>query len=223
MFTGLVEKLGTVRHLQPLPAGTGTRLEIAEETIAPDLAIGDSVAVNGACLTVVDIRPRSFFFEIGPETFAKTHLNALVSLRGRLSATGEPGEMRYTVTDDVHVRPDSPTRANVALPLRLNRPGSTEVSEAKTIDISTNGLLIECDLDVNPGELLECSLALPNRPGDSLVIGQVVNVAAGGFAVTFTKGSTPVDTRFALFELVTAQRRAEWRRAAAAGGSAREL
>ena len=152
-----------------------------------------------------------------------TYLNALVSLRGRLSATGKPGEMRYTVTDDVHVRPDSPTRANVALPLRLNRPGSTEVSEAKTIDISTNGLLIECDLVVDPGEVLECSLALPNRPGDSLVIGQVVNVAAGGFAVTFTKGSTPVDTRFALFELVTAQRRAEWRRAAAAGGSAREL
>ena len=149
--------------------------------------------------------------------------NALVSLRGRLSCTGNVGEMRFAVTDEAHVRTEMPTRAAIALPLRVSRVGATDAVEATTIDISTNGLLIECDLDVNPGELLECSLALPNRPGDSLVIGQVVNVAAGGFAVTFTKGSTPVDTRFALFELVTAQRRAEWRRAAAAGGSAREL
>lgn len=154
-----------------------------------------------------------------------THQSALVSLRGRLSSTGAVGEMRFAVTDEAHVRPDSPTRATVALPLRVSRTGSTDSVDATTIDISTNGLLIECDLAVQAGELLDCALALPNRPGETLVVGQVVNVAAGGFAVTFTKGSTAPDTQLALFDLVTNRRRLEWIRGAktSVGWAAREL
>src|SRR5262245_37077972 len=75
MFTGLVEALGTVRRLEA--AGAGRVLVVAEPTVAPQLAVGDSVAVNGCCLTVVQQGAESMRFEVGPETLAKTNLGAL--------------------------------------------------------------------------------------------------------------------------------------------------
>src|SRR5215470_6611808 len=75
MFTGLVEALGSVRELTP--AGAGRRLVIAEPRLAPELALGESVAVNGACLTVVEHGPESFAFEVGPETLRRTNLGEL--------------------------------------------------------------------------------------------------------------------------------------------------
>src|SRR2546422_290214 len=52
MFTGLVEALGTVRAVAP--DGAGRKLAIAEPRLAGDLAIGESIAINGVCLTVVE-------------------------------------------------------------------------------------------------------------------------------------------------------------------------
>jgi riboflavin synthase len=75
MFTGLVEALGTVRHLQP--EGAGRTLTIAEAGLAPELKIGESIAVNGACLTVVAKGPDSFRFQVGPETLQRTNLGEL--------------------------------------------------------------------------------------------------------------------------------------------------
>ncbi len=51
MFTGLIEALGTVR--EQTATGAGRRLVIAERAIAGELRLGESVAVNGVCLTVV--------------------------------------------------------------------------------------------------------------------------------------------------------------------------
>lgn len=169
--------------------------------------------------------------EVDPVYMTFTQLDALVSLRGRLLATGAVGELRFVVSDDAHIRPDSPTRATVALPVRVSRMGSGEAFEATTVDISTNGLLIECALAVRSGELLECALTLPNRErevhvvGEVKVVGEVVRVVAGAVAVTFPSAATSLDTRRALFELVTDQRRSDWRRKAknVAGWSANEL
>lgn len=77
MFTGLVEALGEVREL--VHDGPGARLIVAEPKIAPSLKLGDSVAVNGVCLTVVKRDDASFAFEIGPETLTRTNLGALVA------------------------------------------------------------------------------------------------------------------------------------------------
>ncbi|MBV9126161.1 MAG: riboflavin synthase [Planctomycetes bacterium] len=76
MFTGLVEALGTVRRVEA--AGAGRRLTIAEPALATDLALGDSVAVNGACLTVVARDQETFQFEAGPETLRRTTLGELL-------------------------------------------------------------------------------------------------------------------------------------------------
>jgi riboflavin synthase len=76
MFTGLVEALGTVHRLTP--EGAGRRLVIAAPGLAADLVIGDSVAVNGACLTVVEQDDQTCTFQVGPETLARTNLGDLV-------------------------------------------------------------------------------------------------------------------------------------------------
>ncbi len=77
MFTGLVEALGNVRSITT--DGPGKLLEIAETTIAPELVLGESVAVNGVCLTVVDANKQSFRFQAGPETLRLTNLGELAS------------------------------------------------------------------------------------------------------------------------------------------------
>src|SRR6185437_8279144 len=75
MFTGLVEALGAVRELSF--SGAGCRLVVAAPEIAPELQRGESVAVNGACLTVVAHDADSCAFEVGPETLKRTNLGAL--------------------------------------------------------------------------------------------------------------------------------------------------
>ena len=68
MFTGLVEDLGTVARVSP--TSSGSRLVL---TTALDLAgtqVGDSVAVDGVCLTVVELNGHDVAFDVGPETLA---------------------------------------------------------------------------------------------------------------------------------------------------------
>src|SRR5262245_23204971 len=75
MFTGLVESLGTVRSAAA--EGPGRRLIVAAPAIAAELAVGDSVALNGACLTVVERERETCHFQAGPETLSRTNLGEL--------------------------------------------------------------------------------------------------------------------------------------------------
>jgi riboflavin synthase len=77
MFTGLVETLGTVQRVRP--DGAGRHLVLAAPDIAPELHLGDSVAVNGACLTVVECDAVTCRFEAGPETLSRTNLGELAA------------------------------------------------------------------------------------------------------------------------------------------------
>jgi riboflavin synthase len=84
MFTGLIEDLGTVRHIKPLTAGIllvidvqGSRLESkADDSFLPT-QIGDSIALNGCCLTVVEIEGHQWSFQAGTETLSKTTMGKL--------------------------------------------------------------------------------------------------------------------------------------------------
>ena len=76
MFSGLIESTGTVSALREIPAGA--RLSIGT-TLAPDLELGDSIAVNGVCLTVVEKGAAAFEAEISPETARVTTLGGLAS------------------------------------------------------------------------------------------------------------------------------------------------
>lgn len=91
MFTGIVEELGTVVCFEG--KDTGARLEIACGRVAEGLTLGASIAVNGACLTVVDRDSQSFLCDLAPETLKRTSLGGLqagsrVNLERPLRADG---------------------------------------------------------------------------------------------------------------------------------------
>jgi riboflavin synthase len=70
MFTGLVEGVGELVALTPM--AEGLRLTLKTSFPAGELTLGESVAVAGACLTVVAINPPQASFEVSPETLART-------------------------------------------------------------------------------------------------------------------------------------------------------
>lgn len=74
MFTGLVEELGSVKRLS---VGTVARLAVASEKVINDVVIGDSVAVNGVCLTVTSIGSGELSFDAVPETLSRSTLKDL--------------------------------------------------------------------------------------------------------------------------------------------------
>jgi riboflavin synthase len=75
MFTGLVEVLGTVRDL--VFDGVGSQLTVSAPEFAAGLSLGESVAVNGACLTLVAHDAETCRFQVGPETLQRTNLGGL--------------------------------------------------------------------------------------------------------------------------------------------------
>jgi riboflavin synthase len=75
MFTGIIEGLGTIERIQP--AGSGTRLNLSADFKLEGTRIGDSIAVNGACLTVVEMNERQFSADVSPETNARTTMGRL--------------------------------------------------------------------------------------------------------------------------------------------------
>ncbi len=72
MFTGLIEDVGKVLRLDR--AGSGARLVVSCRLSLEEIRIGDSVAVNGACLTVVEKGSGSISFDVSPETVTRTTL-----------------------------------------------------------------------------------------------------------------------------------------------------
>ncbi len=76
MFTGLVEALGQVERVEP--EGAGSRFAIRWQALAADdpLRLGESIAINGCCLTVVAASADRFEVQAGPETLLRTNLGA---------------------------------------------------------------------------------------------------------------------------------------------------
>lgn len=77
MFTGLVEVRGTIEELQQ--RGPGVRLLIRAGVVSEGAMLGDSIAVNGCCLTVVEIASDWLAFDAGTETLSRTNLGRLVA------------------------------------------------------------------------------------------------------------------------------------------------
>ena len=91
MFTGLVQSLASV--VQLAPEGPGVRLVIRDGGIAERSQIGDSIAINGCCLTIVAIDGANLAFEAGPETIERTSLGRLkAGARVNLEASLRMGE-----------------------------------------------------------------------------------------------------------------------------------
>ncbi|MDD3293809.1 MAG: riboflavin synthase [Geobacteraceae bacterium] len=75
MFTGLIEDVGRVAALAPM--GAGARLMVFTGLPLEDIRLGDSIAVNGVCLTVVESGEGLFSFDVSPETMERTTFRTL--------------------------------------------------------------------------------------------------------------------------------------------------
>lgn len=94
MFTGLIEEIGALRHTAK--RGESLVLTIQAERVLEDVAVGDSIAVNGACLTVIRYDANTVTMDVTAETFRRTTLHRLtpgqrVNLERALPATGRFG------------------------------------------------------------------------------------------------------------------------------------
>lgn len=76
MFTGLIEEVGSIRSTERLEVGL--RVFVAAAIVTSDLNSGDSIAVNGVCLTALDVTQDSFAADLSPETLERTTLSRLM-------------------------------------------------------------------------------------------------------------------------------------------------
>jgi len=94
MFTGIVEEAGLVQAVTR--RGKGWSLEVEAGVVMEEVRIGDSVAVNGCCLTVTEVKENKLIFDLLDETKEKTNLQSVqvgtrVNLESSLRADGKVG------------------------------------------------------------------------------------------------------------------------------------
>lgn len=94
MFTGIIEEIGTVRRIEH--GAKGARLTIQAKTVLEDTRIGDSIATNGVCLTVVSMTGDSFSADVMAESLRRSSLGtlqggSLVNLERAMAANGRFG------------------------------------------------------------------------------------------------------------------------------------
>lgn len=94
VFTGIIEEIGKIQRIQN--QGSTLILTIQAEKILKDVGLGDSIAVNGVCLTVTEFSKSSFSVDVMPETFHSTSLALLkpgskVNLERAMAANGRFG------------------------------------------------------------------------------------------------------------------------------------
>jgi riboflavin synthase len=178
MFTGIVEGTGTVAALAAAADGSGARLEVEAPFLAGDLRPGESVAVNGCCLTVAEATGGGFAADLVAETLRRTALGGLaagdlvnlerpMTLGGRLGGHLVQGHVdgvarvldRTTVGDGEEVR--------IELPAELAR----YVAEKGSVAVDGVSLTVA---GVGPGwfavalvpHTLEVTTLGRRRPGD---------------------------------------------------------
>ncbi len=94
MFTGIIEEVGTIEQMKQ--SGEAIVITIGAKKILDDVRLGDSIAVNGVCLTVTSFTNRSFTVDVMPETVRATSLRTLtrgskVNLERAMAANGRFG------------------------------------------------------------------------------------------------------------------------------------
>ncbi|RIJ63144.1 MULTISPECIES: riboflavin synthase [unclassified Rummeliibacillus] len=94
MFTGIVEELGVIKTIKNEPKSM--QLTIESKKVIEDIHLGDSIAINGVCLTVISFSTKQFTVDVMPETVKATNIHALqtgqvVNLERAMPANGRFG------------------------------------------------------------------------------------------------------------------------------------
>ena len=146
MFTGLVEAIGSIRSLEK--RGEGARLTL-ETPLAAGLQLGESVAVNGCCLTVTTMEKGAASFDLLWETLARTNLGALVSgarvnLERALRADGRFGGhfVQGHIDTTAEVISAETKGADLNLVISLPSPGTRYLIEKGSIAVNGVSLTV---------------------------------------------------------------------------------
>jgi riboflavin synthase len=123
MFTGLIEEIGSVLGIRA--TNRGTQLQLSAPRIAGSVHTGDSISVNGCCLTVASHQQEQIMFDLLEETVARTNLGALrrdstVNLERALAANARLGghfvQGHIDCTASIIAFAESDSRLEIALP-----------------------------------------------------------------------------------------------------------
>jgi riboflavin synthase len=182
MFTGLVEEVGVVRRLER--RGDGGRLSVQARVVLEGTRLGDSIAVSGACLTVVDLQRDGFTVDCMPETLSLTTLGrvssgAPVNLERSLAIGGRAGGHLVLGHVDAMGEVLAVRRGTPAWELSFSLPEVIAACVAAKGSVAIDGVsltvirLTESGFDVGviPHTLRETSLG-------SLTVGSQVNLEA---------------------------------------------
>jgi len=129
VFTGIIEAVGRVIHLAPASKGFRVTIEARSLDLA-DVAVGDSIAVNGCCLTVVDLAKGSFAMDVSQETLdctadlrqgTEVNLEKALRLSDRLGGHLVTGHVDGVGTVADFVAEGDSRRLTVAVPVALSR------------------------------------------------------------------------------------------------------
>jgi len=180
VFTGLIEEVGTLLRTQR--AAHGARLMISAHHVLEDTRIGDSIAVNGVCLTVTELHAQSFGVDVVAETLARSTLGQiqsgdLVNLERAMRSDGRfGGHVVAGHVDDTgivkQVQPDGNARM---MSIRVSKSLTRYIVEKGSITVDGVSLTVmRCDDDG-----FQISL-IPHSSGSttlgSVRIGERVNI-----------------------------------------------
>lgn len=178
MFTGIVERMGTVAGTAE--TGGKRRLTIAAGSLAAALKVGDSVAVNGVCLTAVEVGAEHFTVEAVAETLARSNLGGLavgsaVNLERPMRADGRfDGHLVQGHVDGVGtVRSITPEGASVRVWIDVPPGLRRYLAEKGSVAVDGVSLTVS-GVDAAGGEVvliphtLEVTLFGTRRPGDEV-------------------------------------------------------
>ncbi len=147
MFTGIVEEIGVVRGTSP------DKLTVDASVVLENVKLGDSMAVNGVCLTVVALSGSSFTMDIMPETLRRTNLGMLrygthVNLERAMPAAGRFGGHFVLGHVDGMGKVISMTPEGEAIITRIFSPGELMTYVVNKGFIAVDGVsltVIDCD------------------------------------------------------------------------------
>lgn len=147
MFTGIVEEKGLIQNVSI--GQQAMQLKIAAKTVLQDTKLGDSIAVNGVCLTVTEFSNKHFTADVMPETFRATNLQELksgewVNLERAMPANGRfGGHMVSGHIDDVGVIQSIRPQSNaVLIQIKLPEKLAAQCIEKGSITIDGTSLTI---------------------------------------------------------------------------------
>ncbi|MFC2172504.1 riboflavin synthase [Acidobacteriota bacterium] len=180
MFTGIIEEVGQLEALTP--SGSGLRLEIQAHDLAPTLRLGDSIAVNGVCMTAERERAHTIEVTAGPETLERTTIRdlkrgAAVNLERAMAANGRFGGhfVQGHVDGTTEVKRTETNGEFVRITFSMPSRGAKIVVEKGSVAINGVSLTVsrlgsdEFSVDLVPFTLEKTNLKVL-KPGDRVNI-----------------------------------------------------